>query len=200
MGQHSIFNHITYTKPEDSSTYLDFQCGHCNRDVSGIIVAVYHYVNDDTKWIICPSCKKGSVYGEYGIIFPACPYGFKVEGLPELVELAYKEARDCFSQNAYISCEHICRKILMYIAVDKGAEENKSFSHYIEYIQSKGFITEPMNPWVTLIKDHGNKAAHVIEKPDKKRAESTLMFTAELLKIIYEMEYMANKYKPVKKP
>ncbi|GAH97296.1 unnamed protein product, partial [marine sediment metagenome] len=31
---------------------------------------------------------------------------------------------------------------------------------------------------------------------DQNRAESTLMFTAELLRIVYEMEHLAKQYTP----
>ena len=55
-------------------------------------------------------------------------------------------------------------------------------------------ITPPMKGWVDLIRQHGNKATHSLESPDKKRAESTLMFTAELLRLIYEMEHLSMQY------
>ena len=51
-----------------------------------------------------------------------------------------------------------------------------------------------MKGWVDLIRQHGNKATHSLESSNKKRAESTLMFTAELLCIIYEMEHISKQY------
>jgi hypothetical protein len=47
-----------------------------------------------------------------------------------------------------------------------------------------------------LIRQHGNKSTHKLDSPEKERAQSTVMFTAELLRLVYEMEYMANKFTP----
>ena len=84
----------------------------------------------------------------------------------------------------------------MHVAVDKGAKEGENFEKYVAYLESSGFVTPPMKPWVDLIRQHGNKATHLLEDPDKTRAESTLMFTAELLRLVYEMEYMSKQYGP----
>jgi hypothetical protein len=183
---------------DESQQHHDYTCGFCNRDVSGIVVAEYNSTYTRVQWLICPSCEEGSVYSMRKGLNPRSSFGYEIEGLPDIVKKAYQEARDCFSVNAYIACEQLCRKILMYVAVEKGAEDNEAFSYYIRFIIDKGYITEPMKPWVELIKEHGGKATHLIEESSKERAESTLMCTAQLLKIIYEMEYMANKYKPIK--
>jgi len=93
----------------------------------------------------------------------------------------------------------MCRKILMHVGVDKGAKEGDTFASYLDYLQSQGYITPPMMEWVKLIRDHGNKSTHKLERPERKRAESTLDFTAELLRVVYEMQHMAAKYTPSKK-
>jgi hypothetical protein len=98
------------------------------------------------------------------------------------------------SVNAYTACELLCRKILMHVAVDKGGKEGESFATYLTYLQNAGYITPSMKGWVDLIRQHGNKATHEIDPPDSKRAEGTLMFTGELLRVIYEMEHLASQY------
>lgn len=103
------------------------------------------------------------------------------------------------SINAFTASELICRKILMHVAVDKGAKEGEPFNTYLEALESLGYITPPMRTWVDLIRKHGNDSTHKLEPPDKVRAESTVMFTAELLRIIYEMDHMASKYVPAPK-
>ena len=100
------------------------------------------------------------------------------------------------SVNAYTASELICRKILMHVAVDKGAEEGKGFESYIDHLQAKGYVTPPMKEWVDTIRKHGNSSTHQLEQPSKSRAESTIMFTAELLRLIYEMDSMAKNYVP----
>ena len=55
-------------------------------------------------------------------------------------------------------------------------------------------MTPPMKEWVKLIKDHGNEAQHLIAAPDRKRAEGTLIFTAQLLRTVYEMGHLAGQF------
>lgn len=147
------------------------------------------------QWVQCPSCGNGSVDPD-AKTHPATRLGPAIEGLSEPVSEAYDEARDCMSVAAYTACELICRKILMYVAVENEAKEGKSFAHYIDHLKSKGYVTPPMEPWVQRIREQGNQAAHELDPPDEKRAKSTLMFTAELLRLVYEMEHMTETYAP----
>jgi hypothetical protein len=88
----------------------------------------------------------------------------------------------------------------MHVGVEKGAKEGDTFEAYITYIEGLGYITPPMRQWVGLIRKHGNLSTHRLAAPDSKRAESTLLFTAELLRIVYEMDFMANQYNPPSSP
>ena len=97
------------------------------------------------------------------------------------------------SVSAYTAAELMCRKILMHVAVDKGAKAGLHFVTYIKYLEDQGYSTPPMKKWVELIKNHGNEATHEIAETDVERAEGTIMFTAELLRLTYEMEYLAGK-------
>ena len=51
-----------------------------------------------------------------------------------------------------------------------------------------------MSGWVDIIRKNGNESNHEIKSPDKKRAEGTLSFTAQLLKLVYEMDHHASKF------
>lgn len=189
--------HRLVTKHDGSNkdSWYEYICGHCNTKVSGAVVCGYYASPKHTiKWLLCPNCGNGSVLAIDGNVYPGVPFGPNIEGLPENVLKAYKEARNCVSVNAFTSCELICRKILMHVAVEKGANEGDSFTNYLSYLEEKGFITPPMKNWVDLIRQHGNKATHLLESPDEKRAESTIMFTAELLRLIYEMEHISKQY------
>ena len=173
--------------------WLSFTCGHCGNLVTGFVIASYPTNSPSVKWMQCPNCKRGLVQVQ-SKIYPGSAFGPKIEGLPERVSEAYEEARNCMSVDALVACELICRKILMHTAVEKGAKEGDKFENYISYIEKQGFITPPMKGWVDLIRQHGNKATHELETPDRGRAESTIMFTAELLRLIYEMDHMSKKY------
>ncbi len=192
----NLINQVGGTSPVSR---IDYKCGHCDRLVSGRVVSIYSGQkstpeNPKIQFIICPSCVNGSVWNE-GIIIPGTKPGNKLEGLPGEIEAAYQEARKCFSINAYTGCELLCRKILMYVGVDKGAEEGKRFVFYINFLESEGFITPSIKEWADLIREIGNQSTHELTPPDKERANATLIFTMELLRIIYEMKHVANKFK-----
>jgi len=186
--------YIRHPKSGTEDEYFSYTCGHCGTKVAGIVLAVYTAPRLPVLWLLCTSCGDGSVRSSTGAILPGTAYGPIIEGVPELVSNAYEEARACISVDAFTSCELICRKILMHIAVEKGAEEGREFAHYLSFLSKQGYITPPMTKWVELIRKHGNKATHLIEEADRKRTESTLMFTAELLRLIYEMEHIAKEY------
>ena len=140
------------------------------------------------EWLACPSCKRGSVSNS-GRIVPTPLLGDDIEGLPDTIKNAYLEARKSISSESYTACELMCRKILMNIAVQKGAPEGEGFAKYIDYMSDNGYVTVPMKPWVKQIKDNGNESTHTINPPDHERTKTTLEFTILLLKNVYETEY-----------
>jgi len=84
----------------------------------------------------------------------------------------------------------------MHIAVDKGDVEGRNFAEYLNFLESNGYITPVMKPWVDVIRKNGNVATHEIPPADSARAMGTLAFTAQLLKIIYEMDYKVAQFLP----
>lgn len=184
--------HREIKKPDGSTrdAWYTYCCGHCDTRVSGAVVARH----EGTQWLLCPSCSEGSVVDQRGNLHPSVAFGPHIDGLPNSTAKAYQEARRCLSVGAYTASDLVCRKILMHVAVDKGAREGEPFASYLEYLETQGYVTPPMRSWVGMIRTHGNEAAHLLEEPDRARAESTLMFTAELLRIIYEMQHMAARY------
>ena len=197
-GHRSISHH-------DGSTpdaWLTYTCGHCNTQVSGAVVSSYSCLKGEKggprkyiKWLLCTNCVEGSVQTSEQL-FPGAPFGPLLEGLPNDVQEAYTEAKRCMEVNAFTAAELICRKILMHVAVEKGAKEGGSFAAYLTHLEKSGYVTPPMKGWVDLIRKHGNKATHKLASPSQERSESTVMLTAELLRLIYEMEYMSKKFTP----
>jgi uncharacterized protein DUF4145 len=189
--------HVTKADSKNSSGWYHFRCGHCGSDVSGAVVAYAGNAGGGaTQWLLCPVCHEGSVHIGGDRVYPGVAYGPDIEGLPADVKEAYGEARRCLSINADTASEVMCRKILMHVAVDKGAKEGKTFAHYIDYLKDKGYVTPPMLGWVDLIREHGNESNHRLSPPERRRAEGTLQFTAQLLRSVYEMEHLAKAFAP----
>jgi hypothetical protein len=199
VGSRSVsfkgYNHVTRPSIDSEKAYLPFICGHCGAKSSAFVVALYDTEHNPIRWLLCTHCGDGSVMSRNGVVYPTATFGPEISGLPptELTN-AYNEARNCYSIKAYVACEQQCRGILMHVCVDKGAKDDQKFEFYVDYLEKNSYVTPHMKDWVDLIRQHGNKATHKLEMPDPQRAESTLMFTAELLRIVYEMPSMAKKY------
>lgn len=193
------FGHRNIYKPDGSTSdsWSPFVCGHCGTQVSGVVVAyISNGAGGAIRWLQCPTCLDGSVLSADGSVHPGVMFGPEIDGLPPEVREAYGEARRCLAANAFTAAEGMCRKILMHVAVDKGAKEGKTFASYIDALATGGYITPPMRDWVTLIKNHGNEAHHLLEPPSQRRAEGTLLFTAQLLRSVYEMGHIASQFIP----
>jgi hypothetical protein len=196
------FGHRYIEKPDGSTPdgWFTYECGHCGAKSSGAVLArVPTHQGKIIRWLQCTECHDGSVQIASGAILPGVAFGPDIEGLPADVAAAYREARNCLSVNANTAAETMCRKILMHIAVDKGAKEGDTFAAYIDYMAGQGYVTPPMREWVTLIKSHGNDANHRLPASDRDRAEGTLYFTAQLLRSVYEMGHLASRFTKPKK-
>lgn len=191
------FGHRSWTKPDGSTTeaWSPYTCAYCGADVSGAVIAWCHDGQGRiVRFLQCPKCFEGTINADPKGIHPGAAFGPVLQGLPADVESAYSEARRCLSVNATTAAEAMCRKILMHVAVDKGAKEGLTFVSYLDHLEQQGYITPPMRGWVKLIKDHGNESQHRLPAPDRARAEGTVTFTAQLLRIVYEMEYLAQQF------
>ncbi len=134
---------------------------------------------------VCPFCKQPT-YARPDAQFPAPAFGESVQGLPPDVETLYQETRNCTGANAYTPAVLACRKILMHIAVDKGATPDQTFQQYVEYLAKSGFVPPDGRGWVDHIRSKGNDANHQIITMTKQDAEDLILFVGMLLKFIYE--------------
>ena len=155
-GHRSIDRHDGST-PDSWYSYV---CGHCKKNVTGVVTGSFNTSQGPIKWLLCPSYVDGSVLTSKGVLFPYQLFGPEVQGVPEDTNQAYNEARTCFSVNSFTACKLLCRKILMHIAVDKGAQSGDKFEKYINYLENQGFVSPPMKDWVNLIRVNGNEATH----------------------------------------
>lgn len=97
------------------------------------------------------------------------------------------------SVSAHTATALLCRKLLMYVAVEKGAEEGKSFQYYVTYLADNHYVPPDGRAWVDHIRVRGNDATHQITIIAREDAEQLVIFTAMLLRQIYEF---AGRLKP----
>jgi len=176
-----------------------FTCGHCGRYVAsekglrGIDLG-----NQASAWLyICPKCQKVNFFDEGDIQIPGSAFGNAVDGIDEkTVEDLYEEARRCTSTNAFTAAVLCCRKLLMHIAVSKGANEGLKFIEYVEYLADNNYIPPDAKEWVDYIRNKGNEANHEIVIMTKAETEELLSFMEMLLKVIYEFPSRIKKKTP----
>jgi len=124
---------------------------------------------------------------------PSKLMGNTVVGLPTGVESLYTEARRCSAVEAYTAVVLTCRKILMHIAVSKGAPVNKTFIKYVDYLSDNHYIPPGSELWVDHIRKKSNEANHEIIQMGMTDSEDLISFTEMLLRMIYEFPARLNK-------
>jgi hypothetical protein len=161
-----------------------FHCGYCGNKVASA-TGYYHDKKPHLKIYLCPHCDQPSFFFLETQV-PGVAPGNEVKHLPEQVEHLYHEARNCTSISAYTAAVLACRKLLMNIAVAQGAEENKKFIDYVDYLAGHGYVPPNGRGWVDHIRRKGNEATHEIIVMNKSDAEDLISFSEMLLKFIYE--------------
>lgn len=136
--------------------------------------------------VICSFCGKPTFFDANGKQYPGAPFGRDVESLPSDVAALYRDARASMAAGAFTPAVLTCRKILMHLAVDKGAPAGKSFLEYVECLAQKGYVPPNGQGWVDHIRKKGNEANHEIKVMGEAEAKELVIFTEMLLKFDYE--------------
>jgi len=169
-----------------SKSYICSHCGNSLASEKGYTASPPGRVDILANIYICHFCFRPTYFDKEGNQIPGSPYGKNVNNVPSEVETLYNEARNCTSCNAYTASVLCCRKLLMNIAVSKGAEEGLNFIEYVEYLSNEHFIPPNGKGWVDHIRTKGNEATHEISIMEKEDAEELITFIEMLLKFIYE--------------
>jgi hypothetical protein len=106
--------------------------------------------------------------------------------VPDDLRRLYDEARRSAGVGAFTSSVLTCRKILMHIAVDKGADAGQTFVSYVQHLATAGFVPPGGEGWVDYIRQRGNDANHEIAIMGESDATALITFTEMLLRFIYE--------------
>jgi len=161
----------------------EYKCGYCDKEVTS---NKGYFTKDPREGIwLCPRGHP-TFFDLEGNQYPSSLFGRSVDNIPsEQVNDLYEEARRCMSVRAYTSAVLSCRKLLMNIAVDKGASTGKSFIEYVDYLSTNNYVPRNGNQWVDHIRQKGNEATHEIQSMSKEDAEDLIEFTEMLLTFVY---------------
>jgi hypothetical protein len=167
-----------------------FICGYCGEKISSD--KAYTARDERNRALpfiyICHVCNRPSFIRGGGIT-PSAALGNDVKHLPADVEQIYKEVRSSTSVNAYTVAIMGGRKLLMHVAVEKGAKKNESFIYYVDYLNDNHYTPPNSKKWADKIRELGNEVNHEIVIMNAEQALTILTFLEMLLKFIYEFSY-----------
>ncbi len=165
-----------------------YTCGWCDSLVGATVG--FDYVDGGGAALsavrLCPNCNYPTFLDPMGTVVPESPYGEQVEHLSSDLAGLYGEARNCVSVGATHAAVMVGRKIIMHVAVDKGAKENQGFGAYVDYLVKNNLVPPDTEGWVDEIRQLGNDANHEIFDIGTDEAKATVDFVAMLLRLLYE--------------
>jgi len=177
------------TKPIPATIFI---CGYCGNSVAPNQGYIDEYPKFKRYIHICHFCKNPTFIDREKNQYPGAPFGKKVNNLPYEIEHLYEEARSCTSCNAFTAAVLCSRKLLMNMAVSKGAKEGLNFIEYVEYLSNKGYIPPDGKQWVDYVRNKGNEATHEIAIMKKEDAQQIIIFIEMLLRFIFEFPSYVN--------
>jgi hypothetical protein len=174
-----------------------YTCGYCGNTVApdrGYQASRHTQLGQEYSFIyICSGCRQPTWFDGAERQWPAPSWGARVAALPPDVNALYDEARRCMSVSAYTTAVMACRKMLMHIAVDRGANTDQSFRYYVDWLAEHHFVPPGGEGWVSQIRTIANEANHEIVLLTRDVAERLLSFVEMLLKFIYEFPARAGQ-------
>ena len=119
-------------------------CGYCNNKVASDRGYPTDWPGNTSTTAycirICPNCKGPTFFIADGGYSPSSLPGSPVEHVPADLAALFHEARTSAAAGANTASVMVCRKMLMHIAVEKGAEAGGKFQSYVEYLAAKGYV------------------------------------------------------------
>jgi hypothetical protein len=188
--------HFRWKNPQQVKVYK-FVCGYCGQNVAsekGWEANQEHNNNNGAQILLCPNCSGPTFFSYRGDRMPAAAMGAAVAGISEpSVEQLYREARRATAAGCNTAAVLCCRKLLMHIAVAKGASEGENFVAYVEFLSDKHYVPPDAKEWVDHIRKRGNEANHEINMMKEEDAAELIAFVEMLLKLIYEFPAAIKK-------
>ncbi len=176
-------------------TGISYNCGYCGSIAApskGYWTSNAGY-NDTGHIYICSNCNQPTYIREgTDIQIPGPIIGRNITHLPDSINSLYDEARKCITVSANTSAVLACRKILMNVAVQEGADEDKSFQFYVNYLETNNFLPPKGKGWVDRIRLKGNEATHEIAPMTQQDATELIGFVEMLLRFVYEFPAMVT--------
>ena len=163
-----------------------FICWNCNNQIASSSGLKKYNSSENSKVYICPNCDSPNLIDSDNLFVMKPLSGIEIKRLPRNIENIYTEIRVCMQNSCFTSVVMLSRKLIQNIAVHEGAEENKRFIEYIDYLYDENIIPKKSKSKADSIRTLGNSANHEIENRSEEDANHCLSFIELLLKVNYE--------------
>lgn len=163
---------------------MQYICGHCSADISSQhgYRAHQEMTNRVGLMYICHRCTKPTLFLDHAVSteqVPGARFGRVVPDVSDTdVAAIYEEARSATGANAHTAAVMCCRKLLMHLAVARGAATGQSFKQYVDYLETNHYTPPSSKAWVDSIRDKGNEVNHEIKISTREDAELLISFNA----------------------
>ena len=163
---------------------IEYRCGHCG---ANICVSKGNQHSPGQYYLPkCYNCDLPTIITRHDKRYPPSGLSITVKGLPEHIGEVYKEVKDCLVIGAWTATNMLARKLLMNVAVDKGADENKAFAYYVVWMDKSEWNTTGLKLGLDRIRAKGNDANHEIKEVSKEDVEEIFELLTMFLRLVYE--------------
>lgn len=200
---------LSWDRPDSIGSH-SYRCGYCGLWVASERGWTAKVMLDTGQvhhgeWagiVVCHNCTRPTFVGSRYAASqtPAPLFGDWVDDTPDDVGRLFNEARRACSSESYTATVLCCRKLLMHVAVSRGAEPNGSFVEYVDYLEKQHYVAPDAHEWLDHIRKKGNEANHEINIMRKEEAQELIGFSEMLLKIVFEFPAKMRKRAEAAKP
>lgn len=134
---------------------------------------------------LCLNCGCPSFFPPETLQFSPPALSNRFGRVPHALWALYEEAVRWTREHCYTAAVLLCRKMLISIAVERGACEGLNIIEYICYLSDKGYVPPKGRRWVDHIKNNVDEAKHNIPLIGRVDARDTVSFLGMLLRFIY---------------
>jgi len=137
------------------------------------------------------------------VTYPAEHINFDPKGIPKPILRALEEATACHANGCYVAATIMVRKTLEALCHDRSLTKGPLKQRLAE-LRSRVVLSEELLDGLDDLRLLGNDAAHiestVYNQVGKDETEVAIDITKEVLKTLYQHEYLVERLKKMKKP
>lgn len=79
----------------------------------------------------------------------------------------------------------LCRKLIMHVAVEKGAAKNQTFKAYVDHLVKTHILSKECEEFAHHVRDLGNDANHELDATSPEEAKEMIDFLTMLCLSVY---------------